>query len=72
MDLELLKNSVRDEISALQNELRELALDIWEHPEMAWKEEYSSQKLCDFLTAHQIPTEKGYCGENNYSIFLIW
>lgn len=61
MDLDLLKNAIRKEIAGLQDELRDLALDLWEHPEMAWKEEYSSKKLCEFLTDHGIITEKGYC-----------
>lgn len=62
MDLNQLKQTVKEEFSGLQEELKTLALDLWEHPEMAWKEEYSSQKLCDFLTEHQIQTSKGYCG----------
>ena len=62
MDAEQIKRIAGEEFSLLQEDLRSLALDLWEHPELAWKEEYSSQKLCSFLTEHGIQTEKGYCG----------
>ena len=62
MESARLKQAIREEFAKLQDELKTLALDLWEHPETAWNEVYSSRKLCNFLTEHQIGTEQGYCG----------
>lgn len=61
MVLDQIKLAVKSEIAALSSELKALALDLWEHPEIAWEEKYSSQRLCDFLTRHDLPTACGYC-----------
>ena len=62
MDRNELKKTVREKISRLEEELKNLALDLWNHPETAWKEEYAVKRLCDLLNAHGIPAEPGYCG----------
>ena len=62
MDWDLLKNAAKEEVALLSEELKALALDLHDHPEMAWKEEHAAQKLCELLNAHDLPAEKGYCG----------
>ena len=62
MEKTLLKKLVRQEIGTLGPELKTLALDLWEHPETAWQEYRSSEKLCGLLKKHGLAVEQSYCG----------
>ena len=62
MDRTLLKSAVLAEISRLEPQLKDLALDLWDHPETAWQEDYASETLCRFMNGHGIPTATGWCG----------
>ena len=55
MDWDLLKNAAKEEVTLLSEELKALALDLHDHPEVAWKEEHAAQKLCELLNAHDLP-----------------
>ena len=62
MDRSELKTAVRENIAALSEELKALALDIWEHPGLAWHEDYAVKVLREFLAKHGIPCSDGYLG----------
>ena len=53
---------VKGEVDAVAEELKLLALDLWEHPELAWKEFYAAEKLCNFLHDHGMSVERNYLG----------
>ena len=62
MDNRALKAAVKEQISLIADEVKALALDIWEHPECSWKEERTVKLLREFLDRHGIPSEENYCG----------
>ncbi len=41
MDRCELKRAVEKKIAIWENELKQLALDLWNHPETAWHEQYA-------------------------------
>lgn len=45
-------DSLHRSITAHRAELKALSLDLWEHPEPAFEETYSSSAVADFLEAH--------------------
>ena len=49
MDRCELKRAVEKKISIWENELKQLALELWNHPETAWHEQYAVKTLCNFL-----------------------
>lgn len=60
--MDTIKDAVKKHIARIADEVRALALDIWEHPECSWKEERTVKVLRDFLARHGIATEDDYCG----------
>ena len=62
MDRCELKRAVEKKIAIWENELKQLALDLWNHPETAWHEQYAVKTLCNFLNTNGIRTASGYCG----------
>ncbi len=62
MDRCELKRAVEKKIAIWENELKQLALDLWNHPEMAWHEQYAVKTLCNFLNTNGIRTAAGFCG----------
>lgn len=62
MDRCELKHAAERKISIWENELKKLALDLWNHPEQAWHETYSVKTLCNYLNTHGIRTVPNYCG----------
>ena len=62
MDRKQLKQSVIGKVSQLGESLKALSLDLWEHPETAWHEEYASKTLCSFLQKHGVDAQPGCCG----------
>ena len=51
-------------IAIWENELKQLALDLWNHPETAWHEQYAVKTLCNFLNTNGIRT--------NAPVIAIW
>ena len=47
-------------IVARRAELKELALDLWAHPELAFQEKYSAERLAQFLEAHDFAVTRAY------------
>ena len=62
MDRCELKRAVKKKISIWEDELKKLALDLWNHPETAWHEQYAVKTLCNFLNTNGIRTAAGFCG----------
>lgn len=62
MDKNVITAAVKQETAAIAGELKALAVDLWEHPELAWKEEYAAQRLCEFLQKNRINAQKNYLG----------
>ena len=60
MDKENIFSAVKREVDLIAGELKTLALDLWEHPELAWQEFYAAEQLCNFLRSHDIETESNY------------
>ena len=54
-----LKEFLQQEVTSYREELKKVALRIWENPELAWKEEFAAKELCAFLTAHGVDTAPG-------------
>ena len=54
-----LKEFLQQEVTSFREELKKVALRIWENPESAWKEEFAAKELCAFLTAHGVDTAPG-------------
>ncbi|KAM5545554.1 hypothetical protein V8D89_000592 [Ganoderma adspersum] len=44
--------TIEDTLQELSPELRQLSLDIWEHPEIGFKEKYAHDRLTGFMAAH--------------------
>ena len=53
------KEFLQKEVAAFSEELKQVALRIWEKPELAWKEEFAAKELCAFLTGHGVETHPG-------------
>jgi len=53
-------NSIYDFITARRAEFEELSLDIWAHPETAFKEKYSAEKLARFLEARDFAVTRSW------------
>ena len=47
-------------IVARRAELEELSLDIWKHPEVAFREKYSAERLAQFLEAHDFAVTRSW------------
>ena len=62
MDRCELKHAAERKITIWENELKKLALDLWNHPEQAWHETYAVKTLCNYLNTHGIRTVPNYCG----------
>lgn len=60
MDKDTIFSAVKSEVDLIAGELKALALDLWEHPELAWKEFYAAEKLCNFLREHDIVVKDNY------------
>ena len=45
MDMNSIFQAVKSEVDLIADELKALALDLWEHPELAWKEFYAAETL---------------------------
>ncbi len=60
MDMNRIFEAVRSEVELIADELKALALDIWEHPELAWQEFYAAETLAKFLQEHDIAAEANY------------
>jgi amidohydrolase len=52
--------SLYESIAAHRAELRELSLDIWNHPETAFQEKYSADRLARFLEEHGFQVARQY------------
>ena len=60
MDTAAIKSAVMQEIDLIALELERLAVDLWEHPQLAWQENYAAKRLCDFLQSHNIDAQSNY------------
>ncbi len=60
MDKDKIFSAIKSEVELIAGELKALALDIWEHPELAWKEFYAAEKLTKFLQDHAIAAQANY------------
>ena len=60
MDMNRIFEAVKSEVELIADELKALALDIWEHPELAWQEFYAAETLTKFLQEHDIAAEANY------------
>ncbi|KAI1793695.1 amidohydrolase [Ganoderma leucocontextum] len=54
--------TIEDTLRGLSPELRQLSLDIWEHPEIGFKEEYAHDRLTGFMAAHGFSVTPHYLG----------
>ena len=45
MNIDKIFEAAKSEVALIADELKALALDLWEHPELAWKEFYAAEKL---------------------------
>jgi amidohydrolase len=52
--------SIYEYIAARRADLQALSLDIWEHPETAFKEKYSAEKLSQFLEARDFSVKRAW------------
>ena len=62
MDRCELKRAVKKKTAIWENELKQLAADLWNHPETAWHEQHAVKALCNFLNTNGIRTASGFCG----------
>ena len=62
MEKSLLKSLVKQKINSLAPELKELALDLWNHPETAWNEFHAVENICKLLNKYALSAVPGYCG----------
>ena len=60
MNIDKIFEAAESEVALIADELKALALDLWEHPELAWKEFYAAEKLCKFLREHDIDVQDNY------------
>ena len=58
MDMNRIFEAVKSEVELIADELKALALDIWEHPELAWQEFYATETLTKFLQEHDNLTDE--------------
>ncbi|KAI0824377.1 amidohydrolase [Trametes gibbosa] len=54
--------TIEKTIEKLSPELRELSLDIWNHPELMWEENYAHAKLTAFMSARGFSVTPHYLG----------
>ncbi|KZT07145.1 amidohydrolase [Laetiporus sulphureus 93-53] len=54
--------TIEDKIDELDPELRELSLDILHHPELAWEERRTHDKLTKFMSSHGFDVTPHYLG----------
>ncbi|KAM5545746.1 hypothetical protein V8D89_000784 [Ganoderma adspersum] len=54
--------TVEDTLQGLSTELRQLSLDIWEHPEIGFKEKYAHDRLTGFMASHGFSVTPHYLG----------
>ncbi|PIL34625.1 hypothetical protein GSI_03404 [Ganoderma sinense ZZ0214-1] len=54
--------TIEDTLQGLSPELRQLSLDIWEHPEIDFKEEYAHDRLTAFMASHGFSVTPHYLG----------
>ncbi|MBE6402889.1 MAG: M20 family metallopeptidase [Lentisphaerae bacterium] len=60
MDTKKIFEALKSEVELISSELEALAVDLWEHPELAWKEFYAAETLCKFLKKHDIDAQANY------------
>ena len=60
MDTKKIFEALKSEVELISSELEALAVDFWEHPELAWKEFYAAETLCKFLKKHDIDAQANY------------
>ncbi|TBU25254.1 amidohydrolase [Dichomitus squalens] len=53
---------IEDRLKELSPNLRQLSLDIWNHPETAFKEKYAHDRLTDFMASHGFSVTPHYLG----------
>lgn len=51
-----------DALTRHRRELQTLALALWEHPELAWQEEFAVRTLGEFFHRHGFAVESGWLG----------
>ena len=52
--------SIYESITARRAELKELSLDLWAHPEVAFQEKYSAERLAQFLEARDFAVTRAW------------
>ncbi|MBI4321192.1 MAG: amidohydrolase [Chloroflexi bacterium] len=62
MDLETLKQQIRQEVERYRSELIDLSLRIHANPELGYEEAKASKWLGDFLAENRFQVETGFCG----------
>jgi amidohydrolase len=62
MDIDALKERVRQAVEEARQELVEISLDIHSHPELAMKEERAAKLLADHVEAHGFTVERAAYG----------
>jgi len=61
-EVELVKERVIARIDSLAGSLRDLSHDLHAHPETAFEERRSSEKICELAARHGLPLERGVHG----------
>ncbi|KAI9060786.1 amidohydrolase [Trametes sanguinea] len=54
--------TIESKLKDLSPSLRELSLDIWNHPEIMWKEKYAHDRLTAFMASHGFTITPHYLG----------
>ncbi|KAL7278308.1 hypothetical protein ACG7TL_008284 [Trametes sanguinea] len=55
-------STIDSKLKELSPALRELSLDIWNHPEIMWKEKYAHHRLTAFMATHGFTITPHYLG----------
>ncbi|KAI8977728.1 amidohydrolase [Trametes punicea] len=55
-------STIEDKLKELSSALRELSLDIWNHPELMWEEKYAHGRLTAFMSEHGFSVTPHYLG----------
>ena len=60
--IEALKKQAGAAIDAHAGDLRQISLDLHDHPEIGWSEKYAARRLSDYLESQRFTLERGIGG----------
>ncbi|KAI0656046.1 amidohydrolase [Cubamyces menziesii] len=55
-------STIESKLKELSPSLRQLSLDIWNHPEIMWEEKYAHDRLTQFMSSHGFSVTPHYLG----------